>query len=156
MSEELRLDRSLKLLSVVGAVATFIWGVWVWKDNSEKELAAAASEAAKHAETQLIEATKPFLNLQLALYTEASQITAKIATSGDSGEVAAATKRFWELYWGELALVENSAVAKAMKDFGEALRQKATQDRLERLAIGLAHAIRKSLALSWGTKAWEQ
>jgi hypothetical protein len=158
MADESRLDRSLKLLSVVGAVVTFGWGVWVWQSNAEKDRVSAESEAAKHAESRRIEATKPFLDLQLKLYAEASQVTAKIATSEDAGEVTSATKRFWELYWGELALVENNEVATAMHDFSVEMAppdHKAIDPvALRQASLKLAEKLRDSLAKSWDTDAW--
>jgi len=143
---QLSFDGILKLLSVVGAVAAFFWGIWVWWDNNEKS-----------ANTRRIEATQPFLKAQLALYTEATQTAAKIATSKDPVEVDTATKRFWELYWGELALVENDDVEAAMVAFGRALNQpNPNQAALTSLSLDLAGAIRRSLAQSWGTDAWEK
>jgi len=84
---------------VIGACVTFVWGVWVWKDNADEERAAAAAESARYAESRRIEATRPFLEMQLELYTEAALITSRIATSADQGAVG----RFWELYYGQLA-----------------------------------------------------
>jgi hypothetical protein len=158
MADASRFDRTLKVLSIAGAVATFGWGVWVWQSNAEKDRASAVSAAAKEAENRRIEATKPFLDRQLELYTEASQVTAKIATSEDLGEVATAKKRFWELYWGELALVEDNDVATAMVNFSKAMAppDNKTVDpvALRQASLSLAGTIRDSLAKSWNTDAW--
>lgn len=134
---------TLELLTPVGAVASFIWGIWVWRDKSEKELVQAQ-----------IEATKPFLERQLTLYAEASQVAAKIATSTDVSEVSEATQRFWELFWGELALVENKDVEHRMKELGKAIKKGAPRKDLEQLSLHLAHACRISLDKSWGINAW--
>jgi hypothetical protein len=144
------LDAALKILPVVGACITFIWGVWVWKENADDERAAAAAETARYAESRRIEATKPFLEMQLELYTEAARLTSRIANSGDQGAIG----RFWELYYGELALVENNDVARAMVDFGKALKA-GEKGRLEGLSLALTRSMRKSLAKSWGTDAWQ-
>jgi hypothetical protein len=158
MADESRFDRTLKVLSVAGAVVTFCWGVWIWQNNAAKDRTAAESSAAKEAANRRIEATKPFLDRQLTLYIEASQVTAKIATSEDAGEVAAAKKRFWELYWGELALVEDNDVATAMVNFSKAMAppdNKAVDPvALRQASLALAGRIRDSLAKSWNTDAW--
>ncbi len=162
----------LGLITASGAVMSFFWGIWVWRDKSNKELAQAELEASnleftrqveaeklaatrqKEAESRSVEAKKPFLELQLALYTEVSQITAKIATSKDSNELAISQQRFWELYFGELALVENKGVGSAMIKFRKALEDSLSQQILQGLALDLAHACRKSLDKSWKINEW--
>ncbi len=136
-------DEWFKLLSVAGAIASFLWGVWVWKDKSYKELA-----------QQRIEATKPFLERQLKLYTEASQVAALIATSDEKSETQKAVTRFWQLYWGELALVENKEVESEMVAMGRAITTGANRDALQQASLSLAHACRESLDKSWGIQAW--
>ncbi len=150
MSESRALETALKVLPVLGACVTFVWGVWVWEDNADEERDAAAAESARYAESRRIEATRPFLEMQLRLYTEAAQVTSRIATSGDQATIG----RFWELYTGELALVENREVAQAMIAFGDALKSRR-QAELRGLALRLAHQMRESLAKSWGTDAWQ-
>ena len=148
-------DDVIKLLTAIGAVGSFFWGIWVWRDKSNKEIYQAKVEAERLAESRRIEATKPFLERQLRLYTEASQVTAKIATSTNEKELADAKKRFWQLYWGELALVENQEVEAAMVKLGRALEHSSPQNELiKQLSLKLAHACRKSLDLSWGIQAW--
>jgi len=168
-------DNVFKVLGALGAIATFLWTVYVWRDKSRKELAAAALEAERASLTRRIEATKPFLERQLQLYTAATQATAIIATSYDQDEVQSATKRFWQLFSGELALVENPDVASAMQTFRRALpalkdKNKSQNDNepsqntsensemekegLRQLSLNLAAACRTSLARSWGIRAW--
>ena len=165
-------QEALGLLTASGAVMSFFWGIWVWRDKSNKELAQAKLEAKKleltreveaeklaatrqkEAESRSVEAKKPFLDRQLVLYTEASQIAAKIATSTDSNELAISQQRFWGLYWGELALVENKGVESAMVAFGKALKGSAPQEQLQKLALALARACRESLDKSWKINEW--
>ena len=138
------LDQAIKTLSIFGAVVTFAWGVFQYVENDKKQ-----------AETRRIEATKPFLDRQLKLYTEATQSAATLATTEDPSERAAAIKRFWSLYWGELALVEDKRVEAAMVMLGKGLEEKASQQELKQLSLKLAHAARESLADSWGVKEWQ-
>lgn len=137
-------DQTFKILSLLGAIVSFVWGVLVWRGKSR--------EVAK---TRRIEATKPFLELQLKLYTEASKIAAVVATSND----ATARNRFWELYWGELALVEDRQVEAAMRAMGDVLRSPSDNGvekelSLAKLSLKLAHAFRGSLDRSWGINIW--
>lgn len=133
-----------RLLTLLGAVIAFAWGVYQF----------SASQSSQ-AETRRIEATKPFLDRQLVLYTAATQATSTIATSETAGEVAAAKLRFWSLYWGELALVEDKRVEAAMVKFGNALNGTAERGELQRLSLALARACRESLAEAWGVRQWQ-
>lgn len=56
---------------------------------------------------------------------------------------------FWLLYWGPLALVEDSTVTRAMIQFGDALKTNVSQAELKIYALELAHACRDSIAESW-------
>jgi len=33
----LTFDHWLKFLSIIGAIGSFVWGVWVWQDKADKE-----------------------------------------------------------------------------------------------------------------------
>mgnify|MGYP001592039456 CR=1 FL=1 len=151
-----RFESGLKLVSPFLAVAVFFWGIYTYRDTAQQQLAREEADARRTAETRRIEATRPYLDKQLAVYTEATKVTATIATSADRKEIEKATKRFRELYWGELALVERTDVAGAMVLFGGALDAKKGQDVLRPLALALAHACRDELAASWGTDAWKR
>jgi len=166
-------DDTFKVLGALGAIATFLWTVYVWREKSRQELEAAAHDAERARLTRRIEATKPFLERQLELYTEATRAAAIIATSEDQEKVRSAREIFWQLFSGELALVENPEVASAMQDFGRTLimeegrneaqgdshKEKEPNKHLEKeglrqLSLNLASACRNSLARSWGTRAW--
>lgn|SRR5262249_28445558 len=151
-----RFESMLKLLSPLLAVAAFFWGIYTYKENARLQRERDGVEAQRIADTRRIEATRPYLDKQLALYTEATKVTTTIATSADSKEVEKARKRFWELYWGELGLVEHGDVEGAMVSFGEALDAKKGQDELAKLTLELARACRAELAISWGTDAWKR
>ncbi len=151
-----KFEAALKMISPLLAIAAFLWGVYTYGDSAQKQRRQAEIEAKRTAETRRIEATRPFLDKQLALYTEATRIASVIATSSDKGEINRATKRFKELYWGELGLVERDEVARAMVDFQAALDRGDGQADLGGLALKLAHACREELAVSWGTNAWKR
>lgn len=137
------LETWVKVLSILGGVIAFCWGViqFVAAQNAQ-------------AETRRIEATKPFLERQLKLYTEATQAAATLATSKKDDELDAASKKFWSLYWGELALVEDKRVEAAMVQLGRSLEAGSVGQKLQQNSLALAHACRDSLAESWGVKQW--
>lgn len=106
----------------------------------------------KDAKTRRIEVQKPHLERQLKLYTEACQLAVTLATSSDPEQTVIAESRFWELYWGELCMVDNRGVERAMMNLGNALEKKADQSKLKSASYDLAHALRRSLESSWGIK----
>lgn len=150
----LTFDQWLKLLGLLGGLGSFVWGVYQWRAKSDRELTQDKAEADRIAATRKLEATRPFLERQLKLYPEASQVAAVLATSTDAAERSVASKRFWQLYWGELALVENQEVEAAMVAFGKGLKGEAPLSELQDLSLQLAHACRRSLDRSWGINAW--
>ena len=147
-------ENGLKLATILGALASFLWGVYQWREKSSQELQARIQDSARLVETRRIEATKPFLERQLALYSEITKVAAQVATYGSSDTGKKAQARFWELYWGELALVENQAVETAMKRMGDALKDEAPAEELGQASLAVARACRDSLDRSWGIRAW--
>ena len=137
------LEAWIKILTLVGAVVAFIWGAYQFLSTQRAQ-----------ADTRRIEATRPFLDRQLKLYTEATQAAATLATSASEKELSEARQRFWALYWGELALVEDKRVEAAMVQLGRALEQGKAGSALQGLSLELAHACRDSLAESWGVRQW--
>ena len=137
------LDTALRLATPLLAIATLVWGIYTYGETVKRT-----------AETRRIEASKPFLDKQLALYSEATLNAATLATSSNPADLAAAKLRFLQLYWGELAMVERGAVESSMVAFKNALDAGKPQSDLARLALKLAYACRDELAVSWGTDAW--
>ncbi len=138
------IERWFKIGSIAVAVATFAFGVVQY----------AAAERDK-ARADIAMAKRPYLDRQLALYADATRSAAIIASSRDPAAVAKATERFGQLYWGELAMVEDHDVEEAMVKFQSALSQNAEQWQLGQCSLRLAHAVRESLARSWGTEIWK-
>jgi hypothetical protein len=105
---------------------------------------------------RLFESRKPFLELQLKLYVETAQVASKLAVpSLNPEEWNKSVYRFWELYWSELAVVEDERVSNAMERVGEALGelQKGAPNArqlLEACVLDLAHALRDGMQREWG------
>ena len=168
-------DNLYKALGTLGAILTFLWTVYTWREKSRNELAASAADAERSNRARIIEATKPFLEKQLELYTFVTRAASMAATSDDEKTVQQAIGTFLQLYSGELALVQNEEVAVAMQNYRRALQSLearpaapgdeavppsnpvAAEDQrqaLQQLSLNLASACRKSLAKSWHVDAW--
>lgn len=106
----------------------------------------------KEAESRKIEAAKPFLELRQKLYLEALN-NASILASKDlhsEDDVIKAKKRFSELYWGELSLIEESSIEELMIAVATAENLHASPNPTQKATYNLAHAMRESLVRSWG------
>ena len=137
------LERYVKIGSIMIAVATFVFGVVQFSANQKARLAQAETEA-----------RKPYLERQLQLYADASRAAATLATASDPKTLAEARQRFFQLYWGELAMVEDLAVDKAMHEFAIALERELPPHVLQICSIRLSHLLRKSLEHSFGSEVW--
>jgi hypothetical protein len=135
---------------VSGAIAIGSAVVAYWAKTSVAEIESERSTALENLAEQH-ERQRPFLERQMSHYFEAAEIAAKIANSEDAQTRTAAVDRFWLLYWGPLAVVEDAPVERAMVAFGNALRSDVKDRRaLQRLSLNLAHACRQSLEKLWG------
>lgn len=146
LGETLELAR--KFLLILGPIGVALWTVF--------EFSASAR----------IEARKPFLERQLGLCLEATRVAAIIATATDEEHRKKANDRFWELYWGELVIVENNEVKTAMNNFKHALDKLQTNTplnperpessiqgpQLETLSLLLGEKCRDLIAESWDTE----
>ena len=154
MTMKTRSESAEALLKWVGALVALgglIWGI-----------ASFLITARIQAESHQLEVRAPFLNRQLELYNEATKNASVLATSTIQTDLDKAKQRFWELYWGELAMVENGGlnaeaggVESAMVVFGSCLNRGCPQAELQQLALKLARACRDSLAVSWGVPDWK-
>ncbi|AND92449.1 MULTISPECIES: hypothetical protein [Bradyrhizobium] len=128
------------------ALATVIGAVWVALTYFRSEKDAAV--------TRKFESRKPFLELQLKLYTETAQIAGKLAVADiNKADYSDAVYRFWELYWSELAVVEDRQVERAMEQVGDALAKFQNGEPrkvVEDAVLDLAHALRDEIVSEWG------
>lgn len=133
------IDKAIKALGFVFALSSILWSIHQYTDSIDQSN-----------KTKLLEIKKAFLDRQLALYTEATLTASKLATNETPEEYDRHLQRFWELYWGELALVESPDVEAAMVAFGKELRSSSPdKERLQVLSLALARACRASIDESW-------
>jgi hypothetical protein len=166
--DRLKLERQslvFRYAAILGAIFTFAWTAFTYFHTAGKEREKALIEQARESDKQSIErkreadvrkvaALEPFLKLQLKLFEETALIVSSLASSIDPEDRPKKIARFWQLYHGELALVEHGKVAGAMFDFGEALNTVKDPKDLERYSLAVAHACRDELAESWDEPSW--
>ncbi len=104
----------------------------------------------KFVHVQEIEASKPFLEKKLEWCIEAVETASSIANAKDSTETG--EKRFWELYWGVMGMVENEEITKAMIVFGNELK---ARQNLQEKSLDLAHACRTEMGNDWSS-SWKR
>lgn len=156
----------------------------MWKNAGKIAAGIAALVSAiypvySYVDTRRLEARRPLLELQFDLYQEAVAVASRLGTVVCEADDRACVRgylkdcqRFLDLYWGQLAIVEDRRVEQAMiafrrafKDRHEALcapdhideiatRDKRTGDAdgtpLAHLSLRLAHCVNASLQDSWG------
>lgn len=121
-------------------------GVWtIWQHFEARKSEAATRE--QQARATKLEAQKVFLAKRHELYFDAVNAAATIARTKSDAERRDATDKFWKLYWGPMALVEDAKVEAAMVAFGRCVN--GCEEGRERLSLDLAHACRDSIATSW-------
>ncbi len=123
--------------------ALFVVAVWaIWKFGAEFA----------------IDARKPFLEKQLAFCIEASSAAALIAVTQVEDTYEENRETFLKLYYGPLAIVENSALAQAMVAYKNVLLPldfDADRSKLNTPSIEIAHQCRDLVQGSWRYKAVE-
>jgi len=138
--------RTVQVLSVVVGVVISVLSFTATRD---KEVVARQMEA----EARRFEASKPFLELRQKLYMEAVKAAAVLANREgySQNEIAAAKKRFRELYVAELSMVESEAVETRMVELATKIDPSLTPlNPTQRAAYDLAHALRDSFVVAWG------
>ena len=128
-------DLIIKGFGVLGAFVGGFIGLWRYFDTSEKQF------------------RKPYWERQLALYFEATEAASSLATGDVEQQLEEAKKKFWILYWGPLALVEDREVEASMVQFAETLAKYENgtdcREELKNRSLALAHTCRESIGKSW-------
>ncbi|HYX71479.1 MAG TPA: hypothetical protein VE732_01805 [Nitrososphaera sp.] len=153
-----RISRYIPLISVLVTVAGFTFGVYQFRVQHKANLVSQEKTAKFNDEQSKREFAKPLFEKQLALYLEATEATATIANTQDPTERKAAEKKFWQLYYGPLAIVESKDVSGAMKDFGDCLDgiiKNCDNSKLQELSLILATKAQKSIAHDWGATLFD-
>ena len=96
-----------------------------------------------------IEAKQPFLQRQLGAYVDVSSTLAILVASKDPSELAKAKEHFWNLYWGQLRVVEEPGVGESMDRIAKCLDQNPQCPAIENLVTDLTNECRHSLETNW-------
>lgn len=145
------LDVWTKRVGLIALIGGARWSVFTYVSTRATEAENTRITAARDSQAAKRESQKPFLEKRLESYAEAATVTATVARSKDAKKVAQAKDRFWTLYWGPLAVVEDSGVKDAMVEFGKCLNEpsKCSQP-LVFLSLAVAHQCKRSIAEEWG------
>jgi hypothetical protein len=98
---------------------------------------------------------RPFLQKQLELSFEATDVASRLAIETNPIEWEKSRFDFWRLYWGILGIVEDQSVAEAMIDLGKTIpvtpvtSAELPMTSLKGQALALAHAARDLMRKSW-------
>ena len=131
------------IVALVSALFAYMAQTSATKIQSDIALTQLAAQQAH-------ERQKPFVEAQMKFYIEATETAAQIPRTADGVARQTLVRRFWQLYWGALALVEDDEVAKAMIAYGKQLDSNPFEPNvLETLSLGVAHACRNSLKRLW-------
>jgi hypothetical protein len=105
-------DLMLKVVGTLVAVAGVVFGVYQYKQKQEEtnnQIAQKKQEATEARKYQQ--------------YMKAAGIAAGFAQASTKQDAQEKRREFWEIYHGELSIVEDESVKKAMMNFGGAIRE---------------------------------
>jgi hypothetical protein len=138
-----KLDLAFRAVTAFVALGTIIFAVIQYEGQLRQTQ-----------DTAYRESSSPFFNKQLNTYFEISDIASRLATSTPKHLDKAALQRFWQLYWGQLGLVETNAIDEAMIDYGNYLKgyQAGRVDQLcfEAVSLHLQQKLAASIEGEWG------
>ena len=131
------------LVTWVGAIYAFCWGVYTYGDKKEQSN------------------KEPFLKEQLRLCFRASELAATLTSETCTKKWEEARQEFWRLYYGPLCIVEDPDVARAMVNLSDKIPRPEhprpdqlpiADVELRRASINLAHAARRLILAAWDVK----
>jgi hypothetical protein len=140
--------RLAPLVTVLISVVAFLWGVVQYGAEQKKNRTDREEQSLRERDTSEREFMKPWLNAQRSTYAEALSAAATIANTRDSKIRSAAEQTFWQLYHGQMILVETKSVSGGMKRFGRCVERSETCSTAEmnERARALASAMAESMA----------
>src|SRR5215831_10409766 len=121
---ENRIAKFVPAITALIAIAGLSFGVYQFQSQQRQiadqrlrdtidSINKQASELARSNEAREQEFRKPFWEKQLQLYFDATEAASTMATSKDARKRELATEKFWSLYWGPLAVVEDAGLEEA-------------------------------------------
>lgn len=153
------LSDMIPIITALLAIAGFIGGIWQYE--AQQRAARAAEQKQKESDDTTAKANterdrdiaerefmKPWINSQREIYLEALNAASTAINSDEPAERKSALNRFWELYQGQMILVETTEVSGMMKKLGNQFQQSDTtnKDDLNELCRALASEMKASMA----------
>jgi hypothetical protein len=141
-----RLQRISSSFAGLIAIAAFLFGVWQYVQQQNKELAARDNEMRKQSAARDQDFMKPLWERELATYLLASETVSTIAmVQGPKRQEA--IEKFWMLYRGPLVIFETKALSSAMVDFGHCLdgTERCSESDLNDRALAVSSAIQVAI-----------
>ncbi len=117
-----KLEMRIKVLGLMALLASGAWTLYKWRDDRKVDV-----------EHRVQELNRVVFEKQTTLYFEASSAASTIATSDDEATKKAAANKFYELYFGELVIVEDRRVELAMIQYSRCLN--LNRDGCERTVL---------------------
>lgn len=165
------LDQLLKFVQSISVVAGVVVSTWTVSHAIQMDAVARKAEADKRSlelqqfdhrrqmdvVTKAREAALPFLKLRMEKYLDAVKVAGVLADKNlhTADEYQVAVKRFWELYWAELSMVETKDVEAMMVGVKQEIAPDHKKTELQTAILALAQSIRQSTARSWGIEELE-
>src|SRR5258708_911060 len=109
---------------IITAIVVAGWVAFTWLTDQRKVAEDRRVEAERQAQVRLFEARKPFNDIQFSRYLETAQVVGVLVTTTDpkSVEWEKNFRRYEQLFWTELSMVEDEGVKSAMQEFAGKLR----------------------------------
>jgi len=160
-----KVEMFIKIFAPILTLTGILVGVWQFNKGQEelqkRELVQRKFELKKMLIGNQFEALTKFKELQATKYKEATETISSIIYTDDyeSEEFKESLKKFWQLYWVELAAVEDSLVEAKMVDLGnfmERLQAKKFKNITQReKTILYDHGLEVAHAIKESSKSWE-
>ena len=155
-----RFIQYIPLFTTLIAVGGFAFGIVQFRVQQKERLEVQKIQSQKENEAKEREFKKALWEKQLGYYLEAAKAAATLASFNENDgddiqlERTKARIRFWQLYYGELAVIEDQNVSRAMVKYGRCLRDydvklACDQNGLKEHARTLAQECRNAVAKSW-------
>ncbi|MCR9096080.1 MAG: hypothetical protein NXI30_17790 [bacterium] len=122
------------IFKVLAWLSVVCGGVWGWLRYVEQ----AKRDSQSH-----------FREQQIRLYLESAEVVGAIAASEPSSAREEIERRFWTLYYGPLAVVQEAQVTSSLVDFADALRKGRKKTTLRTKSLAFSKACRATIEETW-------
>jgi hypothetical protein len=119
-------DLIVKIVGLVALIASGMWTLYKFRQDHEEDINHSRESEYRDTVARKQELNRFVFEKQASLYFDAADAAATIASTDDKASIKAARVRFYQLYWGEMPLVEDERVQLAMVAFKACLESDRT------------------------------